>query len=93
MLDDGIALRKVVRPPKKCLNFGYENGLLERLGYKIIRPHIHGHYDVHVVSCRRNKNDRHLGNLTDLAAPVIPVKERKRDIQQHNMRLKLRKFL
>ena len=46
-----ISLKRIT-PPQQCLNFCRQNIQVERLFYKIISAHIHGHDDIHIVRRR-----------------------------------------
>ena len=84
--------RKIIGSAEHCLKLCHQNALIEGLCDKIICAHIHCHDHIHIVGGRGDKDNRHLGHLTDLTAPMISVKERQSNIQQNDMRVKICKF-
>ena len=53
---------------------------------EIIAAHVDGPDQIHIVRGRGEKQNGNLGYLPDLRTPVIAVKKREHDIQNHQMR-------
>lgn len=84
--------RIVIGPAQDGLYLGNEHTLVKGLGDKVVRPQVHGHHQVHVVRGGGEKDNGHLGDGADLAAPVEAVEKGKPNIHQHQVRLILRKL-
>ena len=86
-------MQRIVGPAQQRLHLGDQHFGIEGLCDKLIPAHVHGHDNVHIVRRGGNEDHRHRGNLAYLRTPVIPVHERKHDIQQYQMRLNSCKVL
>ena len=87
MLDYRSGTGKIVRAAKQGLHLGNQDIRIKGLGDEIVRAHVHGHNDIHIIGCGGNEDHRYGGNLADLCAPVVAVHEGQGDIQQHQVRL------
>ena len=92
VLQDSDSSGKIVSSTQQGVDFRHKHASVKGLGDKVAGPHVHGHDDIHVVGSGGNENDRYLGHLPDLAAPVVAIEKGQRNIQQHQMRIKGRKF-
>ena len=76
-----------------CLNLGSQHIQIKWFCNKIVCTTAHCHDHIHIVRCRGNKDDRYLGNLTNLLTPVKTVIKRQFQIQQDKLRIFVSKFL
>ena len=93
MLEQARLPAEVVGAAKHGLHLRRQNVQVKWLGDEIVRAHVYGHDNVHIVRRRGDKYYRHAGEAAYLAAPVIAVIKRQADVKQDELRVKFHKLL
>ena len=82
---------EVVGPPQHGLDLGGKDLEIEGLCQQVVPAHLHGHDGVDAVPGGGQEQNGHLGDPADLPAPVVAVEEGQGDVQQHQMRRRMRR--
>ena len=92
-VEHGAAMRKerrlrreVIAAAQEGAQLCHQHAAVKGLGDEIIRAHLHRRDDVHAVRRGGDEHDRHIGELPQLGAPVIPAEKRQRNVNEHDMR-------
>ena len=87
-----VAAAEVICAAQQRLDLGGEDGEIKGLGDEVVRAHVHGHYNVHVVRGAGYEHHGHLRDLAYLGTPVIAVIEGQAYVQEHQLRFESVEF-
>ena len=82
MLEQARLPAEIVGTAGMACTFAVNTFRSKGLGDEIVRAHVYGHDDVHVVRRRGDEYYRHAGEAAYLSAPVIAVIKRQADVKQ-----------